>query len=327
MSEELDLEHVLAGRDLTQRQASALLETLTDPDGPEAVKAAWLVALRTKGETPAELRGLALAMRQAAVAVDLGEVADTAGTGGDGKHTVNLSTGAALVVAAAGHPMAKHGNRSVSSRCGSADVIEALGIRVATDPGLAQAQLRRHGFTFLFAPTFHPAMRGVAPVRRALGIRTAFNLLGPLANPSGPNRQLIGAFDEPTARRLAEAAVGLIPRATVVHGAGGYDEATPLGPYVAFEVNGDEVVRQVVDPQERWGIPRCEPADLAGGDAGFNAARLMAVFEGEPGPLRDAIVLNAGLVLKLGGESDPMGLAKQAIDEGRVGALVRGLRD
>ncbi len=320
------IDQLLAGRNLTESEASALLTRLTNPDAPAVEKAGLLVALRAKGETATELRGLAMAMREAAVSVDLGDVADTAGTGGDGKGTVNLSTAAALVVAAAGHRVAKHGNRSVSSRCGSADVLEALGIRVPASPDEARAQVDEHGFTFLFAPTFHPAMKGVASVRRGMRTRTAFNLLGPLVNPARPRRQLIGAFSEDAARRLANAAVGLVPRATVVHGLAGHDEPTPVSPFVAFEVVDDVVVRRIVDPAETYGIPRCDEADLRGGDAASNAARIAETFEGRPGPLRDAVCLSAALVLELCGEPEPMTAATRAIDNGAVMRLLEGLR-
>ena len=213
------------------------------------------------------------------------------GTGGDGSGSLNLSTGAALVAAAAGVPIVKHGNRSVSSKSGSADVLEALGIRLPQTPAAARRRCStRRSFTFLFAPNFHPAMKAIAPVRRALGIRTVFNLLGPLTNPAAPPFGLIGAFDLPTARLLADALAGMpIQRAFVVHGEPGWDEATPVGPFVVFDVRPGFVRRERRDPAH-YGIPRCTAADLAGGDAATNARAIEAVLLGQDrGPHRDAL--------------------------------------
>ncbi|MEO0601979.1 MAG: anthranilate phosphoribosyltransferase, partial [Myxococcota bacterium] len=289
------IDHLLAGHDLTEAEAEALMYTFVDPEVPEATKAGLLVALRAKGETPAEIRGLARAMRDVARPLVVEDVSDTCGTGGDGKHTVNISTAAALVVAGSGFRIAKHGNRSVSSRSGSADVLEALGVPIPAGPEEAEAQLSAHGFTFLFAPHFHPAMKAVVPVRRALGVRTAFNVLGPLTSPARPGTQVVGAYDEPTAERMAHALVGLVDRAVVVHGLDGYDEAVPTGPFVRFDVREGKVRRCVVDPQD-LGIPRCAPEALQGGDAADNAAILTRVFQGERGAVRDAVVLNAALL-------------------------------
>lgn len=320
------IEHLLAGHILSPPQTRELVTTLTDPDAPDARKAALLVALRAKGERPEELRGMAMALRDAAVSVDLPNVLDTAGTGGDGMHSVNLSTAAALVVAAAGVRVAKHGNRSVSSRCGSADVLEALGMQLPESAAAAEDQLETTGFTFLFAPWFHPAMRGVAGVRRAMGVRTAFNLLGPLCNPARPERQLLGAYSEDAARTLAEAAVGLVPRATVVHSLSGHDEATPISPYVAFEVRGDLIERHVVDPASAFGIPRCNASDLRGGDPHENAQRLTTALSGRCGPVRDAIELNAALCLTLVDHPSPLVAARDAIGSGAVVRLLEALR-
>lgn len=320
------IDRLLSGIHLDESEAAALLGTLTGDEAPDARKAGILVALRAKGETADELRGLARAMREAAVAVSLGDVLDTAGTGGDGKHTVNLSTAAALVVAAAGFPVAKHGNRAVSSRSGSADVIEALGIPLAADATTARAQLADHGFTFLFAPTFHPAMKALAPVRRGMGVRTAFNLLGPLANPAKPVTQLIGAFDHDVARRLARACVGLVPRSIVVHSQSGHDEATPVSPFVRLDVVGDDIVETVVDPMTRYGLARCTEDALAGGDATANAEILNSVFAGAQGPVHDAVVLNATLLLEAHGVCDAVGRASHALASGAVRRLVEGLR-
>ncbi|MEN0066504.1 MAG: anthranilate phosphoribosyltransferase [Myxococcota bacterium] len=320
------IDRLLEGEHLEEPEAMALVGVLTREEAPEALKAGLLVALRAKGETATELRGMAKALRNAAVPIELGAVLDSAGTGGDGKGTVNLSTAAALVVAAAGYPVAKHGNRSVSSRSGSADVLEALGIPLRADATQAKAQFDAHGFTFLFAPTFHPSMKAVATVRRGMGIRTAFNLIGPLSNPARPATQLIGAFDRDVAERLAYASVGLVPRAFVVHGLSGHDEATPIGPFVRFAVEGTTVSEATIDPKERYGVPRCTPDALKGGDALDNAARLTEVFRGARGPIRDAVVLNAALLLEAHGVADAFPRVTAALDDGAVHALVEALR-
>lgn len=325
------LERLLAGEHLRQDEAAALMAVLIDPEVDATMKAGLLVALRAKGETPEEVRGLALAMRDAAHALpgERAALVDTCGTGGDGSHSFNVSTATALLAAAAGVPVVKHGNRSVSSKCGSADVLEALGLALPADPTGAAAVLDTHGFTFLFAPSFHPAMAAVVPVRRALRVRTVFNILGPLTNPARPAFQLVGAFSEPVAALMAETLSGLpIERAFVVHGAPHWDEATPIGPFVRFDVRPGQVTRETIDPLT-WGIPRCAPEDLAGGDALHNARLLRAVFGGVHGPLRDAVVLNTALVLLLVGRTeDPaeaVALATAVLDDGRAAAFLERL--
>lgn len=320
------IDRLLRREHLSEPEASDLLAVLCDPDTSDTVRAGLLVALRAKGETADEIRGLAIAMRWAAHEVPAEGVLDTCGTGGDGSGSVNLSTAAALVVASCGVPVAKHGNRANSSRAGSACVLEALGVPLTRDPDTAVLRLARHGFVFLFAPAFHPLMAALAGTRRALGVRTVLNLLGPLTNPARPAFQLIGAADPEIALRLAHAAVGLVPRAYVVHGAPGWDEATPVGPFLRFSVDGDEVTQAWVDP-EVYGIPRCSAEALVGGDAAHNAGILERVFAGEPGPVRDAVVLNAALALELTGLSDPADAAARAIDSGAVARLLEGLRE
>ncbi len=327
------LEQLLAGQDLSEAEAALLMHTLTDEQLPPAVAAALLVALRIKGETAAELRGLATAMRELACRFELGSAvaADVVGTGGDASGSLNLSTGSALVAAAAGVPIIKHGNRSVSSQSGSADVLEALGIRLPKTPADARALFDAAQFSFLFAPNFHPAMKAIAPVRRALGIRTVFNLLGPLSNPAAPPFGLIGACDLPTARLLADALSGMpIQRALVVHGEPGWDEATPVGPFVVFDVRPGLVRRGRRDPAH-YGIARCAAADLAGGDAAANARAIEAVLLGKDrGPHRDALVLGAGLVLDLVGRARGLrrGIeaAQRALDSGAGASLLARLR-
>ncbi len=234
------------------------------------------------------------------------------GTGGDGSGSLNLSTGAALLTAACGQPVVKHGNGSVSSRCGSADVLREIGLEVPLDERAAGRCLAATGFTFLFAPHYHPAMRALAPVRRSLGVRTVFNLLGPLTNPAAPPFLVVGAYSEPAARLIAETLAGMsIERAFVVHGAPGWDEATPVGPFVLFDVRREPGGATGAGPGRRSASRTCSPEDLIGGDAPENARRLKEALSGSRGPDRNALVLGAALALEVTGrEPDLMhGLA------------------
>jgi anthranilate phosphoribosyltransferase len=299
------LERLLQRRDLPESEAGELLVALTDAATAPAMAGALLAALRVKGITPEEVRGFAGAMRSLARHPQLppGPAAiDIVGTGGDASGSFNLSTGAALLVAAMGVRVVKHGNRSISSRSGSADLLEALGLPLPLDEQGAGDCLAATGFTFLFAPHYHPAMKEIAPVRRALGVRTVFNLLGPLTNPAEPPFGLIGAYSADAAKLMAETLSGMpIQRVFVIHGEPGWDEATPVGPFELYDVQPGRVTREVRDPLD-LGMQRCMPAELAGGDAGHNAAGLRAVFEGrDTGPHCDAIVLNAALALEVTG--------------------------
>ena len=299
------LERLLQRRDLPESEAGELLVALTDAATAPAMAGALLAALRVKGVTPEEVRGFAGAMRSLARHPHLppGPPAiDIVGTGGDASGSFNLSTGAALLVAAMGVRVVKHGNRSISSRSGSADLLEALGLPLPLDEQGAGDCLAATGFTFLFAPHYHPAMKEIAPVRRALGVRTVFNLLGPLTNPAEPPFGLIGAYSADAAKLMAETLSGMpIQRVFVIHGEPGWDEATPVGPFELYDVQPGRVTREVRDPLD-LGMQRCMPAELAGGDAEHNAAGLRAVFEGrDTGPHCDAIVLNAALALEVTG--------------------------
>jgi anthranilate phosphoribosyltransferase len=228
-------------------------------------------------------------------------------------------------------PVVKHGNRSISSRCGSADLIEALGVALPLDESRSARCLEATGFTFLFAPYFHPAMRSLAPVRTALGVRTIFNLLGPLTNPAAPRYALIGAYDAAAAGLMADTVAGLgLERAWIVHGAGGWDEVTPMGPFLAFEVDATGVHRRDVDPAA-FGIAPCEASELAGGDAGSNLAALDAVFAGsDRGAHREALVLQSGLALFIGGRATSIetgiAAARETIASGRAESWLAGLR-
>lgn len=327
------LQQLLERRDLTQPQAEQLLGWLTNPQLPPAMAGALLASLAAKGLVAEELRGFAQAMRRLAERPPLPpqlRAIDIVGTGGDGSGSLNISTGTALLAAACGLTVVKHGNRSISSRCGSADVLEALGVAIPADGSSAAACLQRHGFTFLFAPHYHRATRNLAPIRAALGVRTVFNVLGPLVNPAQPPLHLVGAFSLQVARLIAETFQGLpAERTFVVHGAGGWDEPTPIGPFTLFDVRGGRIEQHTRAPED-YGLPRCEAAALAGGDAQHNARALRAVLCGEEhGAHRDCLLLGAALALELAGENaEPhaaVARAAAAIDDGAARRLLEGL--
>jgi anthranilate phosphoribosyltransferase len=301
------LERLIAGQDIGQDEASGLLRELAAGKVPPPLAGALLTALRMKGEAAAEIRGFALAMRELALRPSLPsgrDYVDIVGTGGDGSGSLNLSTGSALLAAAAGLPVVKHGNRSISSRSGSADVLAALGLPMPLDEAAAARCLAATGFTFLFAPHYHPAMKQIAPVRQALGVRTVFNVLGPLVNPAEPPFHVIGAASETLARLMAETLAAMpLRRAFVIHGAEGWDEATPIGPFVCYDVSDGRVGRQVRDP-EAAGLARCTVADLKGGDPAANAARLRQALRGEDSiGHEEALILGAALALEVTGKA------------------------
>lgn len=325
------LELLLDGRSLEETQAEEVLRMLAGGQSEAAVAGALLAALRLKGESADEIRGFARGMRELAVRPPvpdetLRRAVDVVGTGGDGSGSYNLSTGSALLAAAAGVPVIKHGNRSITSRSGSADVLADLGLPVPLEPKDATRCLEETGFTFLFAPRYHPAMKHVAPVRRALGVRTVFNLLGPLTNPTAPPYHVIGAWSVQVAELLAEVMAGLpIERAFVLHGEPGWDEATPCGPFTLFDVRPGQVRRERRDPAD-LGLPRRDPGELRGGSAGENARALRAALGGESGAHQDALVLGAALALEVSGAEADAGealrRARTAIDEGAATRLL-----
>ena len=328
------LEQLLDRRSLSEADAAELLKHLTAPELPPAMAGALLTALRAKGVTADEVRGFAGAMRALAVKPALPaaiDAIDIVGTGGDGSGSLNLSTGAALLAAACGLPVVKHGNRSISSRSGSADLIEALGFPMPLDENRAAACFAATGFTFLFAPYFHPAMKALAPIRSSLGVRTVFNLLGPLTNPAAPRFLLVGAYDAATAELMAGTLAGMpIERAWVVHGASGWDEATPVGSFVAFDVKGGAVSRHDVNPEE-LGIARCQTVDLKGGDAKANLKALLDVFEGrDVGPHLDTLALQCGLALMIAGRAQSIrggiALARGVVESGKALAWLQRLQ-
>jgi anthranilate phosphoribosyltransferase len=325
------LARLLDGHDLSRGDARTVMNEIMGGEATPAQIGGFLVALRLKGETSDEIAGCAEAMREHVLAVrpTRDDLVDTAGTGGDGASTINISTAAALVAAAAGAGVAKHGNRAVSSASGSADVLEALGFRLELPSARIERSIDELGFGFLFAPTHHPAMRHAAPVRRELATRTVFNVLGPLTNPAGARAQVVGVYTPSLVRTIAEVLAQLgARRAFVVHGAGGIDELSPAGPNLVCEVVDGGVREREIDPLE-LGVPRCDPDELRGGSPQENAAAMRAVFEGEDGGRRSAILLNAAGAIAAAGHADDLreglGLAKEALDSGAAAARLEEL--
>jgi anthranilate phosphoribosyltransferase len=317
------IQGLLDGRDLTRGEARDVMGTIMSGEATPAQIGGFLIALRAKGETVDEIAGCAEAMRAHVLAVKpkRQDLVDTAGTGGDNAHTLNISTAAALVAAAAGAAVAKHGNRAVSSRSGSADVLEALGFDLALEPAQIERSIDELGFGFLFAPTHHPAMRHAAAVRRELATRTVFNVLGPLTNPAGARAQVVGVFSAELVRTIAEVLAQLgARRAFVVHGAHGIDELSPSGPNLVCEVVAGDVHERELDPESELGIPRCDPADLRGGTPDENARAIEEVFAGADGGRRSAILLNAAGAIAAAGHAEDLRegleLAREAVDSG-----------
>lgn len=327
------LDRLLERRDLTQPEAEELLSVLADAATSAAFAGAVLAAMRSKGVVADEVRGFAQGMRRLArrPAIPAGLPAvDIVGTGGDSSGSLNISTGTALLTAACGVPVVKHGNRSISSRAGSADVLEALGLALPLDEELAGKYLKACNFTFLFAPHYHPATKAVAAVRAALGVRTIFNILGPLTNPAEPPFHVIGAFSLEVADLIARTLAGMpMERAFVVHGAQGWDEPTPVGPFTVFDVRPGSTQRHTRTPED-YGLRRCDPAELAGGDAQHNARALRAVLQGEDrGAHRDCLLLGAALALEVAGVAsrprEAIEQASAAIDGGAAARLLEAL--
>jgi len=334
------LKKIIESREtLTREDARSLMQQILAGDLTDLHLAALLGALSTRGETPAEIAGFVDVMRTAATPIPLTDaeratLVDTCGTGADLSGTFNISTAAALVAAAAGATLAKHGNRAVTSQCGSADVLEALGIPVSLSPAEGAASLRKHRFAFFHAPALHPAMKVVMPVRRALGIRTIFHLVGPLSNPAGARAQVMGVY-APHLVPLAAQSMALLGtrHAFVVHGdtgnpSGGLDELSISGPSQLAEVRGETITLSTILPED-LGLHRAPIDSLQGGDAATNARILRSIFSGEPGPRRDVVLLNAAAVLVTADLAPDLRsgltLAAKTIDSGAVTALVANL--
>jgi anthranilate phosphoribosyltransferase len=322
---------LLDGKSLGRTEAREAMAAIMAGEATPAQISGFLVALRMKGETVDEITGCAEAMREHAVAVRPArdDLVDTAGTGGDGGRTFNISTAAALVAAAAGAGVAKHGNRAVSSTSGSADVLEALGFELDLPAARIERSIDELGFGFLFAPSLHPAMRHAAPVRRELAARTVFNLLGPLTNPAGARAQVVGVYAPELVETIAAVLAQLgASRAFVVHGADGIDELSPTGPNLVCEVVRGDVHRRQVDPLD-LGVPRCDPAELRGGSPAENATAIRELFAGANGGRRDAVLLNAAGAIAAAGRADDLRdgleLAREALDTGAAAARLEEL--
>lgn len=321
------LGRLASGEDLTRNEARDAMAAIMAGDATPAQISALIVSLRIKGETVDEMTGLVEAMRAAAVTVDIGvPVVDVVGTGGDRSGTFNISTTAAFIAAGAGAKVAKHGNRSASSKCGSADVLEGLGVRIDLEPEATAEMVRDVGFGFFFAPRYHPAMRHAGPVRTELGIPTVFNFLGPLANPAGATRQVVGVSDH----RMAERMIGVLKSlgseyAFVVYGEDGLDEFTTTAPTFIYRLRNDEITTAEFTPED-LGVARSRPEDLLGGDVAENVGITRAILAGEPGPKRDAAVVNAAPALVVAGLAegfvDGVQLAAATIDSGAAEAVL-----
>jgi anthranilate phosphoribosyltransferase len=321
------LGRLASGEDLTRNEARDAMAAIMAGDATPAQIAALIVSLRIKGETVDEMTGLVEAMRAAAVTVDIGvPVVDLVGTGGDRSGTFNISTTAAFIAAGAGAKVAKHGNRSASSKCGSADVLEGLGVRIDLEPEATAEMVRDVGFGFFFAPRYHPAMRHAGPVRTELGIPTVFNFLGPLANPAGAKRQVIGVSDH----RMAERMIGVLRSlgseyAFVVYGEDGLDEFTTTAPTFIYRLRNGEITTAEFTPED-LGVARSRPEDLLGGEVAENVGITRAILAGEQGPKRDAAVVNAAPALVVAGLAegfvDGVQLAAATIDSGEAEAVL-----
>jgi hypothetical protein len=313
-------------RSLTEAEAQDAMSLILRGEAPPVQLAALLTALRVRGETVEEITGFARAMRAAAERVDVtGPLLDTCGTGGNAFSAFNVSTTAAIVIAAAGVRVAKHGNRAVSSKSGSFDVLEALGVKTA-DPA---ESIRKHGIGFLHAPSFHPAMRFAQPVRLELKMRTVFNLLGPLANPARANTQVVGTFSDAVAKKLALALAALgLERGFTFHGADGMGEVSTTGPSRVFAIADGTVTERVYEPED-FGVARAKPEDLIGGDGGVNASIIRAILAGAKGPKRDIVLVNAAMGIVATGKTaqprEAMALAAESVDSGAAARLLEAL--
>ena len=323
------IKEVVAGHDLSSADVGAAMDAILDGGVSGAQIAAFVVALRMKGESADEIAAAARALRKHCETIQPkvdGPLLDTCGTGGDGLHTFNISTAAAVVAAACGVSVAKHGNRAVSSQAGSADVLEALGVRIDLTPERAQRCIEEVGIGFLFAPSHHAAMRHAAPVRRELGIRTLFNLLGPLSNPASATHQVVGVYDAGRVEQLAQALGSLgLTAAWVVHGRGGIDEVSPSGPTTVAQLRGGKVSTFEVAPSD-FGLSEVPIEALRGGDAARNSEIIRSVLGGQQGPARVAVLLNAAAALCVAGvASDPTAAAERAAEALDSGAATETL--
>lgn len=310
-------------QDLTYAEAEQVMNEIMEGQASQVQMSSYLTAMSLKGETVDEITASAAAMRAHCVRLlhDM-DVLEIVGTGGDGANSFNISTTSSLVISAAGVPVAKHGNRAASSKCGAADVLEALGVNITIPPEASTELLNKIGICFLFAQNYHIAMKYVAPVRKELGIRTIFNILGPLANPAGANMELMGVYDETLVEPLAQVLANLgVKRAMVVYGTDGLDEISMSAPTKVCEVKDGSFTSYEITP-EQFGFTRCKKEDMAGGTPEENAAITRAILNGEKGPKRDAVAMNAGAAIYLAGKAESLqagiDLAKEILDNGKA---------
>ncbi len=326
------LNKIMGGNDLSGSEAEDVMEAIMNGEASDSQIAAFITALRFKGETIEEITACARVMRKKAVGIkpDIGFYVDTCGTGGDRANTFNISTAAALVTSAAGVPVAKHGNRSVSSRSGSADVLEALGMNIELTPGQVERCMEDMDFGFMFAPYFHPSMRYAAVPRRELGIRTVFNILGPLTNPADAKGQLLGVYSESLMDTMARVLLNLgVEKAMIVHGKDGLDEITLTGSTVVSEIKGGQVIKYELNPED-YDLMLCNKDSLTGGDKNTNAGIIISILQGEKGVQRDIVALNSGAAIYLGGKAasieEGIKFANNAIDSFKAAEKLEELK-
>ncbi|CAN5897457.1 anthranilate phosphoribosyltransferase [soil metagenome] len=328
------LDRLTTGRDLTRHEALEAMAEVMEGRADPAQIAAFIVALQMKGPSVEEMTGMVEAMQQAAVPVPLDDsphLVDIVGTGGDRSHSFNISTTAALIAAGAGASVAKHGNRAASSRCGSADVLEGLGMQIDLEPAAMASLVEEERFGFFFAPKYHPAVRHAIPVRKALGIPTIFNLLGPLANPARVRRYSLGVADQSMAERMIHVLASLgAESAFVVHGEDGLDEVTTTGPTFILRLRDGEVTHAEFTPED-FGVARSRPSDLLGGDVDDNVGIVRSILAGKQGPRRDAAVVNAAVGIVAAGVAEGfiegVEAAEQAIDSGAAAQVLESVVD
>ncbi len=324
------MKKVMGGDSLTMEEAHDSAQMLLHDSISDIKAAAFLSAMRTRKESVGELSGFVHALYEEAITIDTGmELIDTCGTGGDGLNTFNISTATALVVASCGIPVAKHGNSAVTGKVGSADVLEALGVNILLQPDEAHRLLDKTGISFFFAPFYHPVLKGVGPLRRALGVATIFNFLGPLLNPCKPVYQVIGIYDQALQKTVAETLMSLgRKRALVVHGENGMDEINPVGSTLVYDIKNDRIDSYLLQASS-LGIGPFSLADIQGGDLELNAQIVRKVLEGKPGPHREAVIINTAAALMTAGQAEDMNLgmqmAAEAIDDGRAMATLRNM--
>lgn len=315
------IQSVIEGQNLSEKEMIEVMRTIMEGAATDAQIAAFLTAMRMKGETIEEITGAVRVMREKVTAIKSPpHTVDTCGTGGDMSHTFNISTTSALVVAACGVPVAKHGNRSVSSSCGSADVLEALGIKIDLEPLKVEQCLESTGFGFMFAPLFHPAMKYAIGPRKEMGVRTIFNVLGPLTNPAGAERQVLGVFSSALTEPLAQVLLNLdVKHAFIVHGEDGLDEITNTDRSKVSELKDGKVNTYFISPVD-FGLIKAEKSELKGGDAKENAKTTIEILDGQKGPKRDIVIMNAAAALIAGEKAksfmEASGIASEAIDSG-----------